>query len=94
MKVNKWALVGAIVVVLVLVGTLVWPGVGSDDNSNSSATDGPTYVVAPVERRTLSDEITVRGEIRRDQLQRITSGVDGQVSSAVSYTHLTLPTKA
>ncbi len=83
MKVNKWALVGAIVVVLVLVGTLVWPGVGSDDNSNSSATDGPTYVVAPVERRTLSDEITVRGEIRRDQLQRITSGVDGQVSSVL-----------
>ena len=83
MKVNKWALVGAIVVVLVLVGTLVWPGVGSDDNTNSSATDGPTYVVAPVERRTLSDEITVRGEIRRDQLQRITSGVDGQVSSVL-----------
>ena len=30
--------------------------------------------------RTLTDEITVRGELRRDQLQTITSATDGQVS--------------
>jgi len=71
------------VAALLLVGLFVWPGVGSDSNSSSQTSDGPTFVVAPVERRTLSDEITVRGEIRRNQLQRITSGVDGQVSSVL-----------
>ena len=70
------------VVVLLLIGVFVWPGTGGE-NSATKSSDGPTYVVAPVERRTLSDDITVRGEIRRDQLQRITSGVDGQVSSVL-----------
>ena len=79
----KWGLGGAVVVALVLVGTLVWPGIGSDGDSSDSTNEGPTFVVAPVERRTLVDEITVRGEIRRDQLQRITSGVDGRVSTVL-----------
>ena len=74
---------GAVVVALVLVGTLVWPGIGGDGDSSDSTNEGPTFVVAPVERRTLVDEITVRGEIRRDQLQRITSGVDGRVSTVL-----------
>lgn len=78
-----WILSCIGVAALLLVGLFVWPGVGSDSNSSSQTKDGPTFVVAPVERRTLSDEITVRGEIRRDQLQRITSGVDGQVSSVL-----------
>ena len=79
----KWGLGGAVVVALVLLGTLVWPGIGGDGDSSNSTNDGPTFVVAPVERRTLVDEITVRGEIRRDQLQRITSGVDGRVSTVL-----------
>ena len=79
----KWGLGGVVVVGLVLVGTLVWPGVGGGGDSSESTNDGPTFVVAPVERRTLIDEITVRGEIRRDQLQRITSGVDGRVSTVL-----------
>lgn len=79
----KGTIAGVTVVALILVGTLVWPGINSDDNSNNSSNDGPTYVVAPVQRRTLMDETTVRGEIRRDQLQRITANVDGQVSSVI-----------
>ncbi len=79
----KMGLGGAFVVALVLVGTLVWPGIGGDGDSSESSNDGPTFVVAPVERRTLTDDITVRGEIRRDQLQRITSGVDGRVSTVL-----------
>ncbi len=70
-------------VAVLLVGLFVWPGLGDDNDSSSTVSDGPTFVVAPVELRTLSDEITVRGEIRRDELQRITSGVDGQVSSVL-----------
>ena len=82
-KKQKWTLSAIGIVAVVLVGLFVWPGIGSDNDSSSSVSDGPTYVVAPVELRTLSDDITVRGEIRRDQLQRITSGVDGQVSSVL-----------
>ena len=82
-KKQIWTLSSIGVVAVVLVGLFVWPGVGGDSESSSSVNDGPTFVVAPVELRTLSDDITVRGEIRRDQLQRITSGVDGQVSSVL-----------
>ena len=74
--------IGIGLVLVLLVGLFVWPGTGGNSN-NTQRNDGPTYVVAPVERRTLSDEITVRGEIRRDQLQRITANVDGQVSSVL-----------
>ena len=74
--------IGIGLVLILLVGVFVWPGTGGNSN-NTQSNDGPTYVVAPVERRTLSDEITVRGEIRRDQLQRITANVDGQVSSVL-----------
>ena len=74
--------IGIGLVLVLLVGVFVWPGTGGNSN-NAQRNDGPTYVVAPVERRTLSDEITVRGEIRRDQLQRITANVDGQVSSVL-----------
>ena len=78
-----WVASGISVIALVLVGLFVWPGTGGNGNGASTTNSGPTYVVAPVQLRTLSDEITVRGEIRRDQLQRITSGVDGQVSSVL-----------
>ncbi|MEG3585679.1 MAG: Calx-beta domain-containing protein [Actinomycetota bacterium] len=80
---RKWVVSGIGVIALVIVGLFVWPGTGGNGDSSSTKNNGPTFVVAPVERRTLSDEITVRGEIRRDQLQRITSGVDGQVSSVL-----------
>ena len=79
-----WIASGIGIIALLLVGLFVWPGTGSDGNGTSTTNNsGPTYVVSPVERRTLSDEITVRGEIRRDQLQRITANVDGQVSSVL-----------
>ena len=82
-KKQIWTLSSIGIVAVLLVGLFVWPGLGDDNDSSSSVSDGPTFVVAPVELRTLSDDITVRGEIRRDQLQRITSGVDGQVSSVL-----------
>ena len=79
-----WIASGIGVIALLVVGLFVWPGTGNDGNGTSTTNNsGPTYVVSPVERRTLSDEITVRGEIRRDQLQRITANVDGQVSSVL-----------
>jgi len=85
MKQKKTLIASGIgVIALLVVGLFVWPGTGNDGNGTSTTNNsGPTYVVSPVERRTLSDEITVRGEIRRDQLQRITANVDGQVSSVL-----------
>lgn len=74
--------VGIAVVAALIAGVLVWQSLDDGDDT-ASGDDGPTFVVAPVERRNLSDEITVRGEIRRDELQRITSGIDGRVSSVL-----------
>jgi len=75
------ATVGALTVVALVAGAIiVWPRL-TDDDETSSRGDGDTFVIAPVERRDLTDEITVRGEIRRDELQRITSGIEGRVSS-------------
>ena len=82
-KKQIWSISGVGAIALLIVGLFVWPGTGGDGSSNLSNSDGPTYVVAPVELRTLTDDITVRGEIRRDQLQRITANVDGQVSSVL-----------
>ena len=73
--------VGVALVLAVVAGVLVWQVVDDGDDGGGSADDGPTFVIAPVERRDLADEVTVRGEIRRDELQRLTSGIDGRVSS-------------
>ena len=73
--------IGVALVVAVVAGVLVWQVIDGDDDGGGSADDGPTFVIAPVERRDLVDEVTVRGEIRRDELQRLTSGIDGRVSS-------------
>lgn len=71
---------GAVVLAVAAGGVAVWQ-LRSDDTADETADTGPTFVIAPVERRTLVDEVTVRGQIRRDELQRITSPVEGQVSS-------------
>jgi multidrug efflux pump subunit AcrA (membrane-fusion protein) len=74
---------GAVAIVLAVVaGVLVFGAVNNDDSAPSD-NGGSTLVIAPVERRDLTDEVTVRGEIRRDELQRITSGIDGRVSSVL-----------
>lgn len=73
----------AAILFLTIAGLVVWRGVGSDSNPELGSNDGGTFVIAEVERRDLADQITVRGEIRRDELQRITSGIDGRLSSVV-----------
>ena len=75
--------IGVALVVAVIAGVLVWQVIDDGDDGGGSADEGPTFVIAPVERRDLADEITVRGEIRRDELQRLTSGIDGRVSSVL-----------
>jgi multidrug efflux pump subunit AcrA (membrane-fusion protein) len=66
----------AVALVVVVAATLAWRAAPDDASDAAEA----TFVIAPVERRTLVDEITVRGQIRRDELQRITSPIEGQIS--------------
>ena len=42
---------------------------------------GQVVIHRPVEQRTLQDVLTIRGELRREELQRINSPVDGKISS-------------
>jgi multidrug efflux pump subunit AcrA (membrane-fusion protein) len=78
MSTPKLAAITAIVVAAIVALVIVWPSSG--DNADD---DGPTFVIAGVERRDLSEEITVRGVVRRDELIRITSPIEGQVSSVL-----------
>jgi multidrug efflux pump subunit AcrA (membrane-fusion protein) len=65
------------VVIALVVGVLAGRSFGgSDDDAVSQV-----IVPRPVERRTLTDTLTVSGELRRDELQTINSAVDGKVSS-------------
>lgn len=67
-------------VVLALVGALLTgrASMGSDGEAISQV-----IVPRPVERRTLTDTLTISGELRRDELQTINSAVDGKVSSVL-----------
>jgi multidrug efflux pump subunit AcrA (membrane-fusion protein) len=79
MPASRLAAIAAIVVAAIVVLVIVWPSSG-DSNGDD---DGPTFVIAGVERRDLTEEITVRGVVRRDELIRITSPIEGQVSSVL-----------
>lgn len=63
------------VVALVVVALLVGRGLGDE----STAT-GLVITPRAVERRTLSDVLTVSGEVRRDDVYTVSSSVDGRVS--------------
>lgn len=73
---RRSALAVASIAVIGLLAALVWRFTPEDTASDTV----PTFVISPVERRTLVDEVTVRGQIRRDELQRITSPIEGQIS--------------
>ena len=58
-------------------GLVVWQP-WADETPTGPGVD--RAIAETVSVRTLTDEITVRGELRRDQLQTITSAIAGQVS--------------
>ncbi|MEY3147652.1 MAG: hypothetical protein RL688_871, partial [Actinomycetota bacterium] len=62
-------------VALIGAALLVFNGSGGDGSSNN-------ILITPraVERRDLSDVLTVSGEVRRDETKEINSAVDGKVS--------------
>ncbi|MEQ1787812.1 MAG: Calx-beta domain-containing protein, partial [Acidimicrobiales bacterium] len=66
--------------VLVLVAALM---VGRATVGGDGEEISQVVVPRPVERRTLTDTLTVSGELRREELQTINSAVDGKVSSVL-----------
>ena len=62
-------------IVLVLGALLIGRSLGGD-----SAETGLVITPRAVERRTLSDVLTVAGEVRRDDVYTVSSSVDGRVS--------------
>lgn len=72
------ALTLLVVIALVTVALLIGRGLGGD-----SETTGLVITPRAVERRTLSDILTVTGEVRRDDVYTVSSSVDGRVSDVL-----------
>ncbi|MEE1564199.1 MAG: Calx-beta domain-containing protein [Acidimicrobiales bacterium] len=70
-----------LVLALVAVGVALWQPWVDDTLVVDIETDRAIAEVVSV--RTLTDEITVRGELRRDELQVINSAVDGKISDVL-----------
>lgn len=69
-------------VLIVVVALALLAGVFFVGNRSSGGGSDESLIIVPqpVSRRTLSDILTVSGELRRDELQEINSPVDGKVS--------------
>ena len=69
--------ISLVIGLVAIVGTAVFIGRQSGGDSTSN-----TLLITPrsVERRDLSDVLTVSGEVRRDETKKINSAVDGKVS--------------
>jgi len=72
---TKRIIIAGGLVALIGAAILVFSGSGGDGSSNN-------ILITPraVERRDLSDVLTVSGEVRRDETKKINSAVDGKVS--------------
>ena len=70
-----------VVLALAVTGLVVWQPWADDTVVIDLETDRAIAEVVSI--RTLTDEITVRGELRRDELQIINSAVDGKISDVL-----------
>ena len=70
-----------VVLAVVAVGVAYWQPWVDDVAVVDVETDRAIAEVVSV--RTLTEEITVRGELRRDELQLINSAVDGKISDVL-----------
>ena len=69
---------GTFVVLTLIAGlVIVWQATGDDDDAGEGQVEILTDTVG---RQTLRDELTLNGELRRDELQTINSPFDGRVS--------------
>lgn len=78
-KLSRSRIIAVVAVVAVaVVALLIGRGLGDEQTSTG-------LVITPraVERRTLSDVLTVSGEVRRDDVYTVSSSVDGRVSDVI-----------
>ncbi|MDG1877417.1 MAG: Calx-beta domain-containing protein [Acidimicrobiales bacterium] len=69
---------GIFIVIIIMAGlVMIWQWTGDDNPDESSEIE---LLVDTVSRQTLRDELTLNGELRRDELQAINSPFDGRVS--------------
>jgi len=77
MTIGRNQLIGIVVVLLLVAGLIVgWQVTGEDDDAEQAAAP----LVNRVGTQTLRDELTINGELRRDELSTINSPFDGRVS--------------
>ena len=77
MTIGRNQLIGIVVVLLLVAGLIVgWQVTGEDDSDEQVAAP----LVNRVETQTLRAELTINGELRRDELSTINSPFDGRVS--------------
>lgn len=77
MTLGRNQILGVFVVIILVAGVVfVWQNTGEED----TATEREPDIVKTVERQTLRDELTINGELRRDELSTINSPFDGRVS--------------
>lgn len=74
---SRSQIMGAVIVLTLIAGLIVvWQATGDSETS-----DAPVEILTDtVGRETLRDELTLNGELRRDELQTINSPFDGRVS--------------
>ena len=74
---SRSQIMGAVIVLTLIAGlVVVWQVTGDSETS-----DAPVEILTDtVGRETLRDELTLNGELRRDELQTINSPFDGRVS--------------
>ena len=68
------------VVTAVVVAVVVWQPWADETTVADPGVD--RAIAESVSVRTLTDEITIRGELRRDELQVVTAAVDGKIGRA------------
>jgi len=77
MTIGRNQLIGIFVVIILAAGLFVgWQATGDDGEEESTA----ELLVNRVGTQTLRDELTINGELRRDELSTINSPFDGRVS--------------
>lgn len=77
-RLTRGQTMGIFIVIIILAGlVMVWQWTGEDDTNESGEIE---LLVDTVGRQTLRDELTLNGELRRDELQSVNSPFDGRVS--------------
>ena len=77
-RLTRGQTMGIFILIIILAGlVMIWQWTGDDGAEESGEIE---LLVDTVGRQTLRDELTLNGELRRDELQSINSPFDGRVS--------------